>query len=367
MAQYPEKILLLTRRLRPDGPSALIMQLSRALQSRGFSVNLLCGRSSLQPNQTKGVKVREWAAMFEKMPFRMLFGEAGRVVDDFKPDLVHVMGQDIGYTGFRILTNSPVPFVMTAFPPVKAYRAFGRLSRQSECILAWSEDVREDLVNDLGCAKSKVAIVPPGIDVDYYPPRYSFSSERPPTVGVAGNISSKCGFDTFLDAAAGILKACPEANFVVAGDGGAERHLRAKALKMEIAGAISFVQRVSDYSQPMECMDIIVEPTLVEIFPATLLQAMAFGKAVVASGVGGVYSLIEDGRTGLLVTKGDSGSIARAVISLIKNQDKARELANNARSDVRERFNMEQKLDRLMPVYEQAVKKSRQAALSVGR
>lgn len=366
MAQYPKKILLLTRRLRPDGPSAFIIQMSRALQGRGLSVNVLCGRSSLMPSQTEGVKVREWAAMFEKAPFRMIFGETQRILGDFKPDLVHVMGQDIGYTGFRILSNSPVPFIMTAFPPVKAYRAFGRLSRRAERILAWSEDVREDLVNDLGCEKQKVAIIPPGIDVDNYPLSYSFTADRPPTVGVVGTITSKCGFDVFLDATSDIHKACPEANFIIAGDGGAERHLREKALKMDIAKLISLVQRVPDYSQPMECMDIFVEPTLVEIFPATLLQAMALGKAVVASGAGGVYSLIDDGRTGVLATKGDCRSLARAVINLIKNPDKAYELGSNARGDVRERFNMEQKLDRLMPVYEQAVKKGRKEKAPVG-
>ena len=336
------------------------------MQSRGFSVQILCGRSSLPDKETESVDVVEWSSMFERTPLKMLFGKATRIIEDFQPQIIHVMGQDIGYTGYRLLTSSPLPFVMTAFPPIRAYRAFGRLSRAASAILAWSEDAREELVNDLGCPKHKVAIVPPGIDVNSYAPSYPFSSDRPPTVGVAGTISGGSGFDLFLDAAALILKECGQVNFIVAGDGGAEQKLRSIAIDKGIAGAVSFVQRAASYRQPMECMDIFVQPSIVDLFPSTLLEAMALGKAVVAGGVGGVYSLIADGRTGAIVNRGDSAAIAKAVTELIKNPDKARRMGIDARDDVVRRFNMENKLDRLVPVYEKILKADSKRAAASG-
>jgi len=101
----------------------------------------------------------------------------------------------------------------------------------------------------------------------------------------------------------------------------------------------------------LSAIDIFCLPSLQQGIGVMMLEAMALGRPVVASGVGGVLSVLEDNVTGLIVPPSDSRSLADRIIELLENRERARQLANAGQTLVRTRFNEERMLDELIAVY----------------
>jgi D-inositol-3-phosphate glycosyltransferase len=88
-------------------------------------------------------------------------------------------------------------------------------------------------------------------------------------------------------------------------------------------------------------MDIVVACPVREGFGMVVLEAMGCGKPVIASAVGGIYNLVQDGETGLLVPPKDPDSIAERIITLLRDTEKAEQLGREARAAVEENFTMD--------------------------
>jgi glycosyltransferase involved in cell wall biosynthesis len=102
-------------------------------------------------------------------------------------------------------------------------------------------------------------------------------------------------------------------------------------------------------------LDIFVLPSISEACPNALLEAMTIGLPVVATRVGGIPALVEDGKTGLLVPPGDPLSLARAIIRLIEDPGLAAALAARAREHVQNEFGLDRMLARIEALYDRAL------------
>jgi len=102
-------------------------------------------------------------------------------------------------------------------------------------------------------------------------------------------------------------------------------------------------------------LDIFVLPSVSEACPNALLETMAMGLPVVATRVGGIPALVEDGRTGLLVPPGDPPALARAIAGLIEDPVRAAAMAARAREHVRNDFGLDRMLARLQVLYDRAL------------
>jgi glycosyltransferase involved in cell wall biosynthesis len=98
--------------------------------------------------------------------------------------------------------------------------------------------------------------------------------------------------------------------------------------------------------------DIVVLPSLWEGLPYVLIEAMAAGKAIVASGVGGVTDAVTDGENGLLIPPGDVDALAGALVCLLGDPELSERLGMNARATAVERYGIENMINRLEKVYE---------------
>jgi len=109
----------------------------------------------------------------------------------------------------------------------------------------------------------------------------------------------------------------------------------------------------TDREALLEAADVCVVPSVwEEAFGLAALEAMARGKPVVATQVGGIPEIIQPGVTGLLVPPGNDATLAQAIASLLANPTTAAEMGRNARRDVNERFNPETLLTRLSDLVE---------------
>ncbi|MBA2332923.1 MAG: glycosyltransferase family 4 protein, partial [Actinobacteria bacterium] len=151
----------------------------------------------------------------------------------------------------------------------------------------------------------------------------------------------------FRDARAEI----PELELEIAGRGPLERALRAYVRELEIEDAVRFLGQVNPIQTAIERTAISVVPSLGEGFGMVALEAMERARPVIAAAIGGLGELVEDGRTGLLVVPGESEPLARAIVELASNPERARAMGEAGRERALDRFLEERCTDRTELLY----------------
>jgi glycosyltransferase involved in cell wall biosynthesis len=195
----------------------------------------------------------------------------------------------------------------------------------------------------------KVTVVPNGLDFGHFAPKAARGPLR--KVIMVANLRPEKGHDTLIDAAAAILPQFPDATFEFVGAGPERDRVVARATRAGIAHACSFPGHRNDVAARLAGADIFVLPSRSEAFPNAVLEAMAAGLPVVASGVGGILELIDDGRTGLLARPGDARILAGHLTRLMTDPALAERLGRAARADVQGRYSFERMVASFDQVY----------------
>jgi L-malate glycosyltransferase len=157
-------------------------------------------------------------------------------------------------------------------------------------------------------------------------------------IGTVGRLSPVKGHSEFLHAARAISDKRPDARFLVVGTGPLERELQRTASELGLASSCLFLGARSDVYDLMSAMDVFVLPSLAEGIPMAILEAMALGRPIVATAVGGVPEVIQHDLTGLLVEAGNATALAGACLTLSSDPLRAQALGMHARQAVEERF-----------------------------
>ena len=179
-------------------------------------------------------------------------------------------------------------------------------------------------------------MIPSGVDV----PAETGTEDEPPFVLYAGRLSPEKGVLELLEAANGIP-------LVVAGDG---------ALRDRVPNALGFVPH-DELVRLYERSAVVAVPSYREGFGVVCAEAMAHGRPVVASAVGGLLDLVVDGETGLHVPPGDVGALRAALARLLGDRDLRRRLGDAARERIRERFSWDAVTAATLDAYREALRK----------
>jgi len=162
-------------------------------------------------------------------------------------------------------------------------------------------------------------------------------------IGFIGSVFKFEGVSTLIDAAPFMIKAIPKLRILIVGDGEQFAELKSQTTRLGLDEHIIFTGRVpnTQISNYYSVMDIIVYPRLREritemVTPLKPLEAMAQGRPVVASDVGGLKELINDGETGVLFRAGDARDLADKCVDLLRDPGRSQDLANNARRQVQQ-------------------------------
>jgi glycosyltransferase involved in cell wall biosynthesis len=182
-----------------------------------------------------------------------------------------------------------------------------------------------------------VEVIPSGVDV----PGDVGAEAEPPEVLYAGRLSREKGVLELVEAASGL-------NLVVAGDG---------PLRDRVPGARGFVPH-DELRRLYGRAAAVVCPSHREGFGVVCAEAMAHGRPVVASAVGGLLDLVVDGETGLLVAPGDAGALRRALERLLGDAELRRRMGEAARERIRERFSWDAVTAATIALYESALRRT---------
>lgn len=244
------------------------------------------------------------------------------LVRSWRPRIVHTHGSLAGRLAGR-LGGARVAFtkhgLAAAEEQAVQIRSVGGLARRAavrlaaDRIVAVSAAVRQALVAQ-GADPGKVRVISGGVEVDAYA---GVGPLVPGVIGGLGRLSYEKGFDLLLSA---MRELGGEVRLLLGGDGPQRERLAAEAAGLERVTLTGFVPDVAAF---MGKIGLFVLPSRSEGLGLVLVEAMAAGRPVVATRVGGVPEVVADGETGLLVPPEDSGALAAAVRRLLENPDLA--------------------------------------------
>jgi glycosyltransferase involved in cell wall biosynthesis len=190
--------------------------------------------------------------------------------------------------------------------------------------------------------RSRVRVIPDGIDLRAYTPR---GTERPiRTIATVGSLRPERGHDVLLEAAPMVLRRFPDLEIVIAGDGPRRSELEAMARRLGIGAHVRFPGRTEPLSRLFARCDAFVLPARADVSPAGVIEAMACGLPVIASRVDGVRELIEHQRTGVLVPPGDPRALGYALLDLVQWNSHALAIGRAARSAVEARYSLDRRV-----------------------
>ena len=154
-------------------------------------------------------------------------------------------------------------------------------------------------------------------------------------IGTVGKLREEKGTKYLIESAVKVLEVFPKTRFLIAGDGPLRKELEILSKQLMIDRNIIFAGFCQDIPAILSIDDIIAIPSLTEGSPLALLEAMAMGKPIVATNVGGIREILRDGETGLLVPSRDPKALSEKIIHLLKNENDANLLGLRAKEEVR--------------------------------
>ena len=248
--------------------------------------------------------------------------------------------------------------------------------RRADAVTTICAGLRDDLVGR-GIDAAKITVIPNAVDVG----AFAFGRSADPAlraelgldgatvVGFAGSFYAYEGLDLLLEAAATLLPARPELRLLLVGGGPQEAALRQQAQRLGIAERVRFTGRVphDQVQRYYELIDVLAYPRrsmrLTEIVtPLKPLEAMAQGRMLVASDVGGHRELIRDGETGWLFAAGDAAALARAIDQVLAQRGRWPAVAAAGRRFVESERTWARSVDGYAAVYARLARRSPGAA-----
>ncbi len=172
-------------------------------------------------------------------------------------------------------------------------------------------------------------------------------------IGTLGRLTPVKGIPYLLESASILLRQGANVRVLVVGDGSIRSELLVQARALGVSENVVFLGHREDTKALLEALDIFVLPSLSEGIPMALLEAMAASRSIVASRVGGIPEIIEDGVEGFLVEPMDVDSLAERCRRLIESPDVAKKMGEQARKRVEQDFSASAMADRVASVYEE--------------
>lgn len=222
------------------------------------------------------------------------------------------------------------------------------------------EAVRKFMMEKGKIRPDKLVTIPNGIDVGGCSPDVALENKKRelrvesnfPILGVVGRLHEQKGHTYLFKAMPAILREYPRAVLLVVGDGHLKNKLKRTCFNLHINKAVKFLELRKDIKCIMALVDVFILPSLWEGMPNVLLEAMALGRPIVATRVGGAEELIKDGVTGLLVPPASEAALAGALINILSRENRGRGLGEMAKKEVERRFPVEAMVRKTEKLYE---------------
>ena len=324
--------------------------------------------------QKNGVKVIALPSMVRSIhpikDFRALFSLIWLIMKE-KPEIVHTHSSKGGILGRLAAKIAGVPHIIHTPHGHVFYGHFGAFAsrvflwienifaRFTDRVVALTDGEKDDYINLSVCPPEKLFKIHSGVDVKKFmhangnrvEKRRSLGlDQNEAVIGFVGWLLPIKGPDYLLKAMDDVWRRHSEASLVLVGKGDMDVDLRAEALKKNANGKVKFLGWREDIDEIMPLFDMLVLPSLNEGMGRVLVEAMAAGKPVVASRVGGIPDLVRHAETGYLVPPADEKALADGIKMLLDDPEKAKQMGLRGQEYCRQ-FSLDAMIEKLDNLY----------------
>lgn len=350
------KILHTESSLAWGGQEIRILTEGKGFLSRGHHVVIAAQPESLLLDRARKEGMPTESVSMEKTAYPSAVASLLRVIRKHEIDLVNTHSSRDSWLGLfasrfsrrrpglirtRHLSTPLGRGVMTKF-----------LYARPDRIVTTGEAIRRRLIEELGLPPGRIVSIPTGIDLGYFQPSGSEQEKGSLSVGIVAFLRSWKGHDYFIEAAVQVLRKIPSATFYIVGNGPAEPRLRAWLEKLQAGERIRMFGYQPDVRSILSKLDIVVLTSYAnEGVPQSLLQAMAMGRPVIGTTVGGIPEVVHDGVNGYLIPPKDASACAEKIIALLESPERRMEMGRAGRAIVEKEFSFDRMLDQAEGVY----------------
>lgn len=343
MSQRPIKIMQIIARLNIGGPAVHVILLAEHFKAPAYESLLVCGQ--IDPTEgdmryladAKGIQPVIIPQLGRNISFLRdgyTIWQLYRLIRQHRPDIVHTHTAKAGFVGRLAAWLAGVPVRLHTFHGHVFHGYFGKrktqlflalerlCARLSTRIITISPTLRDELADTYRIApRHKFAVLPLGMDLEPLsqtdsPSNFRESYHLPSAkklIGIVGRLVPIKNHELFLRVASHILTQRSDLHFVIVGDGETRPAMEQLANALGITQNVSFLGWIQDLRPVLQELDVMALTSHNEGTPVSLIEAMAAGVPIVATAVGGVADVLENGKLGTLVLAGDGEKLAEAL------------------------------------------------------
>ena len=389
------------------GHTNTVVQLSKALSDRGHEITIITTSHRYPGNRPDKDNLQEWAEVFTlpisgpflsvKYGLEFAFKSIRKVKEVHKHKKFDVIHGHSGYSMLAPITGisaktSNLPSIHSIYCPIQVaggnvVKLFSNkiLSKfyfsRVDKIIAVTGNVGCSLIK-AGIAENRIAEIPLGINTELYNQNISGDDVRggynidtdQPILTYVGNLTLQKGLSILIDALNIVAKDIPNIKLLMVLNMPLERYENPGRLDVDMGQFFKIKEKIKHYGledniiplglldnmpQVMAASDVFITPFLNTVgivdYPTSLLEAMAVGKPVIATRVGGIPEIVKHKENGVLVEPANVNELVGAIIYLLNNKEEAKNMGEESAKIISEKFGLEIVIDKLEKKYEEVI------------
>ena len=287
-------------------------------------------------------------------------------IKHIKPDLIHVHGMRAGSLGRIASISLRIPLIYTEHLWTKNYKLSSRMANGIQMLALWfldmftdlniavSQAVKDFMVESQISRPEKIKVIYNAIEPSGKKAKIFLKKDL--VLGTVGTLNYQKGIQHLISAMPKITREFSKAKLVIVGEGIYKKHLEELVKKLKLDRTVTFTGFVKDIEKEMIEFDIYVQPSLSESFGLAIVQAMSLGIPVVATNTGGIPEVVTTGKSGILVEPAKPQALAEAIIELLRDEKKAKEMGKLAAEEAKIKFNLDDMVGETEKIYEEIIK-----------
>jgi glycosyltransferase involved in cell wall biosynthesis len=362
-------ILYLTTHLNAGGITTYLLTLAKGMKANGHKVTVVSsGGNKSEEFRKEGLTLvnlnihtkseASWR-LYAPLPRLTRYIQRERIdVIHTQMRVTHVMGQLLS-----VLTQKPLVTTCHGFYKTRFFRRI--FPCWGKAVIAISPAVGEHLAKDFHVDRKRITLIRNGIDFNLFPlltpdqknaRRKALNlPERATLIGIIARLADVKGHTVLIQSMAKIVNSFPQTYLLIVGQGKMEVTLKRQVQELQLQERVLFIPTVNLSGEYLSIIDIFVMPSLSEGLGISLMEAQATGLPVVATRVGGIPTLIEHQKTGLLVDPDNAQQLADQLLSLLKDAAKGKQLGLAAREFIARECSAQKMVDQTYRVYQNVV------------
>ena len=275
----------------------------------------------------------------------------------------HKFGSNVWAAALGPLTGTPVTLAHEhswSFEgqPLRRFLDRELIARRVSAFIAVSSEDRRRMIELEGIDRAKIRLIPNGIPATKRLAGSDLRAELAipadaPVLGSVGMLRAEKRHDLLIEAVAELMPRFPRLRLLLVGEGEERGRLEALVRRLDIERSVDLLGRRSDVGDVLAALDVAVSSSDREGSPLSVMEYMQAGLPVVATRVGGVPDLVEDGVTGTLVARGSGRALANGIAPLLEDPSLAREMGRRGQALCTSRFSLEAMVANLQDLYEE--------------